>query len=151
MKIFLKWIKLDNILLQTNKVSIDKTLSWIDYRRTYSNNSSDKMFYSWNKYLLPFFCIFSYELDAQTNNLGYFINKSKRDMKLSLQPQLAGFPTINSSLWSPVQLCTNSWLNQNNANVMCRSMGHFGGGIRYVLEWPSISRIIKLPQITTIC
>ena len=55
-------------------------------------------------------------------------------MKLSLQPQLAGFPIINSSLWSPVQLCTNSWLNQNNANVMCRSMGHFGGGIRYALE-----------------
>ena len=43
---------------------------------------------------------------------------------------MAGFPTINSSLWSPLQLCTNSWLTKENAEVMCRSMNYNGGGMR---------------------
>ena len=80
---------------------------------------------------LKSFRIVSYGLGGQRKNLGYFINKASKDLQLSIQPQLAGFPTINSSIWNPLQLCTSSWLSSShNADVMCRSMGHFGGGMR---------------------
>ena len=41
---------------------------------------------------------------------------------------LVGYPLLNSSLWRNLQLCSSGWDNVKDATVLCRSLGHFGGG-----------------------
>ena len=125
-------------------IMMEKSVTKCHYRKTITGISQERLYFFSNKYSLlklsyiwlylslqKIFSVISYGLDGQQKNLGYFINKASKDLQLSIQPQLAGFPTINSSIWNPLQLCTSSWLSSShNADVMCRSMSHFGGGMR---------------------
>jgi hypothetical protein len=88
---------------------------------------------------------FSYGLIGQQKQLGHFIKKAKRELQMSLglqddfgqRSQFVGHPIIDSTVWkNSVQLCSSCWQNVKNnnnnlnANVLCRSLGHYGGGQR---------------------
>ena len=96
------------------------------------------------------------KLAGEQKSLGHFLQKALNDLDLSLAlgaintadqdsesksatigttfvesiSSFVGFPTVNSSLWNNMQLCSDSWDTTEDATVLCRSLGHNGGGQR---------------------
>lgn len=77
--------------------------------------------------------------ESQVKNFGHFLKKSLPDLDLSLSlnsvnelstSTFVGFPTLNSSLWQNLQLCAKNYAAKADSDVLCRSLGHLGGGQR---------------------
>ena len=73
---------------------------------------------------------------GQQKRLGHFLSKAKHELEFSLalkfehfQSDFIGLPVANNTFWQDIHLCPTSWNSQADANVLCRSLGHFGGGL----------------------
>lgn len=84
-----------------------------------------------------FFCLRSESssLWGQQKRLGHFLSKAKHELEFSLalrsdlESDFIGLPVANNTLWQDITICPTSWNSVADANVLCRSLGHFGGGL----------------------
>ena len=86
-----------------------------------------------------FFFVFRSEsssLWGQQQRLGHFLSKAKHELEFTLALQSSdlesdfiGLPVANNTLWQDITICPTSWNSIADANVLCRSLGHFGGGL----------------------
>ena len=78
---------------------------------------------------------------GQQKRLGHFLSEAKNELEFSLAlssgleaglaftSKFIGLPVANNSLWQNIHICPSSWNSEADANVLCRSLGHFGGGL----------------------
>ena len=78
----------------------------------------------------------SSSLWGQQQRLGHFLSKAKHELEFTLALQSSdlesdfiGLPVANNTLWQDITICPTSWNSIADANVLCRSLGHFGGGL----------------------
>ena len=89
--------------------------------------------------IIQYFFVFRSEsssLRGQQQRLGHFLSKAKHELEFSLALQSSdlesdfiGLPVANNTLWQDITICPTSWNSIADANVLCRSLGHFGGGL----------------------